>query len=104
MSYQSINATISGFATTAEVKQVKGDSEVLTFKIAVGPDGDKTWYQIDFWNGDMARVMNRFQDISKVRGAKITLTGTLRIKAWKSANGSGVNLVIENPTILEFYP
>lgn len=105
MSYATVFATISGYATTAEVKQVKGENELLTFKLPVGPDGDVTWYQVEFWNGSMASAINRFQDTSKIRGAKITLQGNLKVKTWKSQNGgSGVNLVIQNPTILEFYP
>ncbi len=105
MSYATISATISGYATTAEIKAVKGENELLTFKVPVGPDGDVTWYQVEFWNGEMAKALSRFQDLSKVKGAKIALHGSLKVKAWKSQNGgSGVNLVIQNPQILEFYP
>ena len=104
MSYATITATVSGYATSAELKETKNGNDLLTFKVPVEISENVTvWYQIEFWNGSVAPAINRFQSVESIRGAKITLSGSYQAKAWKSENGSGINHIISNPTILEFY-
>jgi hypothetical protein len=105
MSYATITATISGYATSASIKETRNGNDLLTFKVPVEvAEGVTIWYQVEFWNGSVAPAMNRFQSVDAIKGAKITLSGSYKATMWKSDNGSGINHVISNPTILEFYP
>ncbi len=89
MSFQKI-IVAGNLGGDAELKVVKGDKELLKFRLAQSDrfTQQTNWFQVEYWRGGkIAEYLTK--------GAQVIVEGRVRLEQWEGSNGKpGAALVI----------